>query len=121
MGELHKGPPPLPGGTYSFDEDTLRSLIKDWDDLIDSYTQSLWHAEPMADVVGPGADPASISFAEVASKSGSSYLKSVAQNLRYCTEQRTLFQKALDQYLGIEDSAAAGFNQTMPDGSLPEV
>lgn len=121
MGELHRGPAPLEGGSYAFDEDTLQSLIRDWDELIDSYTTSLRQAYPMGAIDGPGADPASLSFAKAANRSGQSYLESLEQNLRYCTEQRDLFQKALDEYLRMEDSAAAGFNQTMPDGSLPEV
>lgn len=113
--ERDDGPTPN-GGTYTFDEETMRSLIKDWHELADSYRTSQRNARLMADIEPPGEDPASVSHAIVASRSGRSYLEYLQANEEYCVEQAQLFQAALNEYLAIEDANVANFRSVGTDG-----
>jgi hypothetical protein len=113
-GELHKNNSihPIATDGFAFDEATMRSLIKRWLDLADSYQASRRNARAMAEVVGPGLDFASEQQAVAASKSGAAYLRYVAHNRDYCLNQAQLFQNALDDYLGIEHTNITGIGQS---------
>jgi len=104
-------------GGFAFDEDTMRSLVKSWQDLADDYDQSLRASRAVAMVVGPGADFASEAQATAANNSGKAYLEYLQHNRDYCTQQSELFQQALDDYLGVEQSATAEMNRFDSQGS----
>lgn len=102
------------GGSFAYDEDTLRSLVTDWLNLADNYRESVSEASSMIRVEGPGRDFASQAQAAAASSSGESYVLYLRQNLSYCTEQAQQFQNALDEYLGVEHRNVAEINKAGP-------
>ncbi len=117
-GELHRGEglreiasAATASGSFSFDPDELQSLIKKWQDLADSYSESGRSAESMALITPPGGDFASEAHAEAANGSGTSYLTYLARNAQYCKEQAEIFQAALNDYLGVEDTNATEFDK----------
>lgn len=127
-GELHRGEglreiasASQARGTFSFDPDELRSLIDKWKDLADSYDQSTTLAREMSVIAPPGLDYASEAHAEVANKSGTSYATYLAHNRDYCLEQAQLFEGALNDYLGVEDSNVTDFDKSGPQGPRPGV
>lgn len=99
-------------GSFAFDEDTLRDLIKDWQALADSYLDSLESAEAMTVVVPPADDFASEAQAAAAGRSGQAYYAYLQHNRDYCLEQADLFQAALDDYLGVEDAIVTEIDKT---------
>lgn len=118
-GELHRGEglreiasASQANGSFSFDPDELRSLINKWQDLADSYDASVGQAEFMARITPPGDDFASEAHAKAANDSGGSYLAYLQQNARYCSKQAELFQSALNDYLGVEDTNATEFDKS---------
>lgn len=117
-GELHKGDglreianAAEARGSFSFDPDELRSLIRKWRELADDYADSVVRAESMATVIPPGNDFASEAHAVAANNSGGSYIAYLRRNAQYCNDQVDLFQAALDDYLGIEDTNATEFDK----------
>jgi hypothetical protein len=124
-GELHRGADLSDiahgfqaAGSFQFDEATMRKLVKDWLDLADSYEASRRAARQMMLVEGPGLDFASHAYAEAASSSGEAYHQYLVKNRDYCHEQAQLFQKALDDYLGIEHTNVTGMDS---QGSQPGI
>lgn len=127
-GELHKGEglreianAAQARGNFSFDPDELRSLVNKWKDLADSYDQSTTLAREMNVIDPPGLDFASKAHADVANKSGTSYAVYLAHNRDYCLEQAQLFEAALNDYLGVEDTNATEFDKSGPQGPRPGV
>ena len=113
MGELHRdeglqeiASAALVQGSFSFDLDELQSLINKWTDLADSYNVSITSAERMATITPPAYDMASRAHAKAANSSGSSYIDYLRHNAKYCEDQAQLFQSALNDYLGVEDTNA---------------
>jgi hypothetical protein len=102
----------ITGGSFAFDEDTLRSLVTDWLNLADNYRGSKETASRMVQVEGAGLDFASEAHAIAANKSGQSYRSYLTHNEDYCTQQAQLFQNALDDYLGIEHRNVAHINKS---------
>lgn len=98
-------------GSFSFDPDELQSLIRKWRELADDYADSVDKAERMATVQPPGNDFASEAQATAANDSGGSYLAYLRHNAQYCNDQADLFQTALNDYLGIEDTNATEFDK----------
>ncbi|MFC4858930.1 hypothetical protein [Actinophytocola glycyrrhizae] len=119
MGELHKGEglrtianAAQAQGTFSFDPDDLRSLIKKWQELADSYENSIYRADSMTRIDPPGGDFASESYVKVAIASGNSYIEYLRHNQQYCSRQAQLFQDALDDYLGVEQTNVTEVNES---------
>ncbi len=106
------------GGSFAFDEDTLRGLVTDWLDLARTYQKSVNDAAYMAQVEGPGLDFASQAHAEAANASGRSYLAYLQQNGDYCLQQAQLFQNALDDYLGVEHRNVAAIDKSGPQAGI---
>lgn len=98
-------------GGFSFDEATMRRMITRYTSLADSYEASFDNARRMASVVGPGLDYASRSVAEAANQGGNSYLKYLVHQRDECRAQAWLFQQALDEYLGVDQSSAEDINK----------
>lgn len=94
------------GGGYEFDEETMRSLIAEWTELGRSYDESFYMTDRMTMIDGPGLDFASQAHAEAANASGQAYRRYLVNNRDYCYAQAKLFQDALNDYLGIEDTNA---------------
>jgi hypothetical protein len=110
-GELHKGEglreiagAAAARGSFSFDPDELQSLIRKWEELADSYRDSLAVSEVMALIDPAGDDFASKAHATAANTSGKSYLTYLDHNWKYCRDQAQLFKNALNDYLGVEDN-----------------
>jgi hypothetical protein len=107
---------PASGGGFSFSEDDMRTIIKNWLDLHDSYRSSLRNANRMDRIDPPADDFASRFHAGAANRSGKSYRRYLEHNRDYCMEQAQLFQNALDDYLGIEHTNVAEMNKAAPQG-----
>jgi hypothetical protein len=102
----------ITNGGFSFDEDTMRRIITRYTTLADSYQGSFRNAERMAAVEGPGLDYASESVANAANQGGSSYYDYLLHQRDECRNQAQLFQQALDEYLGVDQSNAEDINKT---------
>lgn len=92
---------PSEGGTFVYDETTLRSLITKWVELADHYNSSL-NRTTMGAVRPPGEDFASEAMANSANSSGKAYLVYLTRNYWYCIRQAQLLHDTLDDYLGVE-------------------
>ena len=104
------------GGSFAYTEPELRKIIQNWHDLADSYHGSIYNAETMTRIEGPGREFASSWHADAANRSGRSYIAYLAHHRDYCRQQAKLFQDALDDYLGIEHTNATDISKTGPDG-----
>jgi hypothetical protein len=107
--------PPGEGGGFAFDEATMRSIIREWEDLAHSYDQSYKLARDALRVEGPGDEYASEGFAKAANMSSDSYMAYLRHNFEYCDAQATLFRRALDDYFGVEQSNADEIARTVHD------
>ena len=105
-------------GTFAYDEDTLRDLVKDWLTISQHYRKSHTTATEMGQVSGPGADFASKAQATAANESAESYLSYLQRNADYCDQQAQLFQNALDDYLGIEHRNIVEINKSGPQAGI---
>lgn len=112
MGELQRGVGPRSlsdivdagagaGGSFVYDEATLRSLIVKWMELADHYNGSI-HRVTFGSVDPPGKDFASDAMAASANSSGKAYLRYLMRNWGFCVDQAQLLQDTLDDYLGTE-------------------
>lgn len=99
-------------GGFSFDEATMRRMITRYTGLADSYEDSFPNARRMASVEGPGLDFASQSVANAANQGGNSYLDYLVHQRDECRAQARLFQQALDEYLGVDQSSAEGIDKS---------
>jgi hypothetical protein len=127
-GELHRGAGlsdiahgSQAASSFQFDEATMRKLITEWHDLADSYEASRNASVVMAMVEAPGMDFASNAYAKAASSSGTAYLQYLGKNRDYCLDQAELFQKALDDYLGVEHTAVTEMDKSGSQGSHPGI
>jgi hypothetical protein len=107
-------------GAFTFDEPTLRHLIREWLELADDYDKSLRRSDAIAKVDGPGLDYASSAQAQAANRSGQAYLSYLQHNRDYCYREAQLCQNALDDYLGVEHRVVTEIGQSgqsLDDGS----
>lgn len=102
------------GGSFSFTEPDMRTMIKNWLDLARSYDDSLYNAEVMRRIKPPAEDFASKWHADAANRSGESYNRYLEHNRDYCLQQAQLFQDSLDDYLGVEHTNVTEINKTAP-------
>jgi hypothetical protein len=98
------------GGSFAYDEATLRSLIGKWLELADHYLGSV-NRISLGAVAGPGLDFASEALAASANSSGGAYRKYVVENHWYCVKQAQLLQDTLDDYLGVEHRSVIDFTR----------
>jgi hypothetical protein len=128
-GELHRGeaprrlsditntsPGPSQGGSFTFDEATMQSLVNDWLDLMNEYDDSTRAAEQMARVDPPGLEYASEGVASAARTSADAYMAYLEHNRDYCKAQAQLFQNALDDYRGVERTNVEELSNAGPGG-----
>ena len=109
------------GGSFSFTEADMRTIIQNWVDLARSYKDSLGNADRMTRIKPPAEDFASRWHAAAANQSGESYRNYLEHNQNYCFEQAQLFQNTLDDYLAVEHTNVTGINKTSSDGPQPGV
>jgi hypothetical protein len=121
MFTTHTAEGTVTGGTFTYRESDMRTIIDNWRDLADSYDRSLRNAERMARILPPAEDFASPSHTAVANESGKSYRSYLAHNREYCRNQAELFQRTLDDYLGVENTNVTEMNKKAPEGHLPRV
>jgi len=108
---------PSEGGTFVYDEATLRSLVTKWVELADHYHGSL-NRTAMGAVQPPGKDFASEAMAGSANSSGKAYMVYLTRNYWYCIRQAQLLQDTLDDYLGVEHHNVIEFTKPVePTGS----
>lgn len=105
-------------GGFTYDEDTLTDLIKEWLALADDYDHSFQNSQRLTLVDGPGLDYASAAVATAANSYGTAYLAYLKQNAKYCINQAQLCQNALDDYLGIERRNVEELYMTMGTDSV---
>ncbi|HYQ67669.1 hypothetical protein [Actinophytocola sp.] len=106
----------ITGGTFTYNESDMRTIINNWRDLADSYQKSMSSADIMSRIDPPAEDFASRTHAAAANRSGDSYKQYLEHNRRYRKEQAELFQRTLDEYLDIEHATITEMNQTAPEG-----
>lgn len=109
------------GGSFTFAEPEMKTIIQNWLDLSDSYRQSLANALVMSRIEPPAEDFASKFHAAAATRSAESYREYLEHNSDYCLQQAQLFQDTLDDYLGIEQTNVTEMNKTAPQGPQPGV
>ena len=105
-------------GSFSFTPDQLRDLVEEWMELAADYDRSLWNAEALQQVNGPGNEYASEGLATVASSSGGAYVRSLHEKYQYCLGQAQKLQDALDDYLGMEHHNIAVIGKTGPQDGI---
>ena len=106
----------LTTGSFTFTEDQIRAVVKNYLDLADSYDQAIRKADVMTIVEGPGRDFASDGFASAANQSGTALVDSFENARDYCLNQAQLAQNALDDYLGVEHTNVTEINKQAPQG-----
>ena len=111
----------ITGGSFAFTESDMKTIIQNWLDLADSYRQSLTNAEVMSRILPPADDLASRFHAAAANRSAESYREYLEHNKEYCEQQAQLFQSALDDYLGVEDTNVIEIDKTAPQGPRPRI
>jgi hypothetical protein len=104
------------GGTFTFNESDMRTVIKNWRDLARNYDISLAHSDRMTRIEPPAEDFASRAHAAAAKRSGQSYIRYLEHNRSYCWQQADLCQQALDDYLNLEQANATEMHKTAPEG-----
>jgi hypothetical protein len=107
------------GGSFAYDEATLRSLVSKWLELADHYRGSLDRIN-LGSVEGPGLDFASEALAKSANKSGAAYTMYITKNYWYCVKQAQLMQDTLDDYLGVEHHSVIDFTRTGAESTGPQ-
>lgn len=114
------------GGSFVYDEATLRSLITKWVELADHYNGSI-HRTSLGAVKPPGKDFASAGVADSANTSGSSYMKYLVRNFYFCINQAQVLQDTLDDYLGTEHHSVVTLTKAVdkppatPSGPQPGI
>lgn len=102
------------GGRFAFEPDEIRAAITEWDKLIEAYIEDSRAADRLTNVRAPGDEYASRSMAQSANDSGQKVKDSIEAQRKYCVSQRNKFQAALNQYLGVDDTAARDIGNQLP-------
>ncbi|TDV47842.1 hypothetical protein [Actinophytocola oryzae] len=126
LGDMFTGhttePTSTGGGSFTYFEPDLRTIIKNWLELADSYHDSLYNSGYMSRIRPPAEDFASRAHTSSANRSGESYGRYLEHNRDYCRQQAQLFQNALDDYLGVEHTNVTDITKaTAPQGPQPGV
>ncbi|TDV50738.1 hypothetical protein [Actinophytocola oryzae] len=102
------------GGSFVYDEATLRALVQKWVELADHYNGSL-RRTGLGAVAPPGNDFASEAMAGSANTSGTAYLRYLTENYWLCIKQAQLLQDTLDDYLGQEHHSVIAFTRSVDE------
>jgi hypothetical protein len=104
------------GAGFEYDVETLRGLMKDWNDLANEFKLDQEQAVTLARVKGPGLEYASGGNAEMIQNSGHALLATLAAREEYCRDMAAKFDAALGKYARAEDNHTTEVKQT--GGSL---
>ncbi|MDS0132537.1 MULTISPECIES: hypothetical protein [unclassified Amycolatopsis] len=104
------------GAGFAYDEETLRELMREWNDLADEFKHDQEQATTLTRVKGPGLEYASGGNAEKIHQSGEALLSTLAAREEYCRNMAAKFQTALGKYARTEDDHTTEIKQT--GGSL---
>jgi hypothetical protein len=106
----------LVGGGFEYDEETLRELMHEWNDLANEFKHDQEQAVTLTRVKGPGLEYASGGNAEKIHQSGEALLSTLAAREEYCRNMAAKFKAALGRYARAEDDHTTEITQT--GGSL---
>lgn len=104
------------GGGFSYDEETLRELMREWNDLANEFADDMNMARAIATAEGPGLEYASGGNAELIRASGAALISTLQNRETYCRAMAAKFQTALRKYAAAEDAHSIEINQA--GGSL---
>lgn len=100
------------GAGFQYDVETLRELMKDWNDLANEFRDDQQRAEMLAQTQGPGVEYASEGNADQIRGSGRALLETLDERERYCRAMAKKFETALSKYAAIEDTHSSEIKQT---------
>ncbi|WIX87340.1 hypothetical protein [Amycolatopsis sp. DG1A-15b] len=104
------------GAGFEYDEETLRELMHEWNDLAREFQEDREQARAIATTHGPGLEYASAGNAERIRASGDALDTALQQRAEYCRAMAEKFAKALGKYAATEESHASELKQT--EGTL---
>jgi hypothetical protein len=104
------------GAGFQYDEETVRELAREWNDLANEFKLDQEHALTLARVRGPGVEYASGGNAEKVQQSGSALLSTLAAREEYCRNMAAKYDAASEKYAQGEDRHTTEIKQT--GGSL---
>ena len=110
------GPAGGGGAGFAYDEETLRELMHEWNDLANEFKHDQEQAVTLTRVKGPGLEYASGGNAEMIHQSGEALLSTLAAREEYCRDMAAKFKAALGRYARAEDEHATEITQA--GGSL---
>ncbi|WP_410639740.1 hypothetical protein [Amycolatopsis sp. lyj-346] len=100
------------GAGFEYDEQTLRELMHEWNDLANEFRDDQQRAQLLAQAQGPGLEYASEGNAEQIRSSGIALLATLGERERYCRSMAKKFEAALGRYAAIEDANNTEIRQT---------
>ncbi len=104
------------GAGFEYDEETLRELMHEWNDLANEFEDDANMARAIATAEGPGLEYASGGNAELVRASGAALISTLQSRETYCRAMAAKFQTALRKYAATEDTHSTEISQA--GGSL---
>ncbi len=92
------------GAGFAYDEETLRELMHEWNDLANEFRDDQQRAQLVAQAQAPGLEYASEGNAEQIRSSGLALLTTLEERERYCRSMAKKFETALGRYAAAEDA-----------------
>jgi hypothetical protein len=100
------------GAGFAYDVETLRELVREWNDLANEFADDLMTATALQRVEGPGIEYASGGNAEKVNASGNALHETLMAREQYCRSMARKFETALGKYATIEEANTADMKQT---------
>ena len=104
------------GAGFEYDEETLRALMREWNDLANEFEDDLQRAALLQRADGPGVEYASGGNAERVRVSGDALHETLVARAQYCRSMAQRFKTALGKYATTEDVSTTDVKRT--GGSL---
>lgn len=104
------GAPAPSGGGYKFSREEIDEVIRQWEDLREKLRNDYRHAEDMALVRPPGAEPASEDFTSSANPSGQAFLQATQKMIAYVQEYINALRNARDGITTREEQSQEDIN-----------
>ncbi|MEV5714434.1 hypothetical protein AB0L41_11085 [Amycolatopsis mediterranei] len=104
------------GAGFEYDEETLRELMHEWNDLANEFADDANAARVIATAEGPGLEYASGGNAELVRASGAALISTLQSRETYCRAMAARFQTALSKYATTEEAHSTEIHQA--GGSL---
>jgi len=90
---------------FVFDPGGVKAVLKEWQALWDELCEDTNIAQPLAGVVGPGAEPASWGMAGHAARSGEAFQRHNMAMLEVVGQYIEALTAARDDYLAADEAA----------------